>query len=176
MDSDNQIKYFTILKKSEKLLLNCIENIEDKIFQNYKSRPEDWTIAQIVRHIILTEKGIVSAMLTHHTNPNNEEVPSKINDTIKHLIATPIKKTRSPKSFIPQSSRKSKIESMNDFKIHRTQIVQDLNSKDLKWDHFGYKHFILGQLNNKDSITFIHLHCERHIHQIKNILSTIDLT
>lgn len=171
MTNQEKTTILTNLQNSESKLLKSFEHVSDEVF-NSKVTEADWSIANIVEHLIKVEKGVVASM--EKNKGNKELIPNKLNEQIQSLLTNPMaRKATSPEPFLPSGIFSNKMEAITAFKEHRSWLRNYVETSDRVWENFGFRHFLIGQLNGKDTIGFINGHCLRHIVQINHILNQI---
>jgi len=134
------------LAESQAAVLDVLENMDDSLFQYVPSEGQ-WSIAQIVEHIILVEKGILGK--------------------IKSLATT--RKAKSPESYIPKGVFTNTKEAITAFNEHRTDLETFLKTTTIPLQTIVFPHFILGAINGLSWMAFVAGHCLRHVTQMKAI-------
>lgn len=161
------------LTETRENLLKEITLLSDEEF-NRNFNPEKWSIAQVCHHLILVE--IVSIQVIEW-GLKNKQPSSKERKNID-LILDRTTKIRAPKMVEPdegpfeleamirllEKSREALISSLN--------LVEDVSSLTQK----AVNHPVFGELPLDQWVELIYLHEQRHIEQIKEIKSVINVS
>ena len=158
------------LEKSETDLLSFLENITD---EDFIKKPSDtvWSMAEIVDHIILTEKYVLRN-LQNLLHTDSIEVPSRHpNGKVEYLVLDRNRKVPAPAPLIPRNNYETKAVAIVAFQKVRSQSKEFIEAVRRPLVEIGFPHFTLGMLNGENWGTFIPAHCERHLKQMKEMLN-----
>ena len=157
------------LAESKAGVLDLLENMDDSLFQYVPSEGQ-WSIAQIVEHIILVEKGILGKINSLATTAPSEVTAVQIDhQQLIGLLAARDRKAKSPESYIPKGAFTNTKEAITAFNEHRTDLETFLNTTSISLQTIVFPHFILGAINGLSWIAFLAGHCLRHVAQMKEV-------
>ena len=152
-------------------LLQRIDLVTDEQL-NQKPEKNKWSIAQVVEHLYLTERGMSIAIkkaLETDDHPTTLKSLEKVKNRTFFTVAPPFVSPNEVlfnKDELKRLLRKSR-KSLFDNLIGIDEIT--LGNKSIT-------HPVLGQLNLKQAIEFILVHEMRHLEQIQEILTILQRT
>jgi len=157
------------LAESQAAVLDVLENMDDSLFQYVPSEGQ-WSIAQIVEHIILVEKGILGKIKSLATTAPSEVAAVQIDHhQLIGLLTDRGRKAKSPESYIPKGVFTNTKEAITAFNEHRTDLETFLKTTTIPLQTIVFPHFILGAINGLSWMAFVAGHCLRHVTQMKAI-------
>lgn len=178
--SANQVNAQT--DNGEEFLLDYFEETADNLKDNiqglngeqlaYKPSPEDWSVAQCVEHIILTEKMLFDMTKQLLEQPANPERKAEVTSTPQQVIEGVTnrgKKFNAPKALQPNGKYKDPKEAIKDFKEQREQILVYLKEVSLEDLHNHISDSPAGVADAYQSFLFIAGHTARHTLQIEEV-------
>lgn len=130
---------------------------------NDRLDPEKWTIAQVLIHLYLFERGVTKQLKT--AIDSDEEQPADLKPI--HLTTNRSKKIKAPAQLEPRDE----FTSMEDIQAKLSRSREALNSvlfgvREEELEKKSIPHRIYGQMNLKQWVEFVGLHEKRHIEQI----------
>lgn len=161
------------LQQNKAHLITTLENVTDEQFVQ-KLASDKWSLAEIVEHIMLVDNSVMGGIRAKGKNPP-ETVPVTFPKE-KLLRAATVRTTKvsAPKYAMPKGIFTTKNQALSTFRAHREKIEKFVQTTDLPMERIAFKHFIFGLINGIGWITFMAAHGERHILQMKELLSEMD--
>ena len=146
---------------------NAIQNISDEAFN--RSYNEKWSPAQIVMHVILSEKGVNSILIGPSQSATNHNYQL---DRMDRELTNFEKKVSAPKYLEPRIQHYDKEYLIQKFKSNRTTLEEILlNSPELENIFTSYSHLQFGLLTGYEWAFNVLLHANRHFKQLQDTLS-----
>lgn len=166
---ENKGKILASIRESQKVILNLLESVSDAFFE-HKISADDWSIAQIIEHLIKVESGVIANLQRLGLSESESDIPTSISHEmlIEKTLNRDIK-VQSPSQFIPNGLFKDKALAINAFLQHREQVEFFIKTTSIDMRNIGFPHPRIGMLNGENWLTFIAGHGLRHAHQIKLI-------
>jgi len=171
----------TILEKKSLVLKTLSDNQNDLLGMLaqvstdqflYQPTEESWSIAALVEHIILVEKGVLAGVKKAGTKPADEVITKGLEEEqFRQAMRIRNRKVEAPAQFVPKGIFTNKEAAIEAFNAHRANIADFVKTTDLPLTHIGFPHFVLGILNGFDWFVFMAGHCERHILQMEENMS-----
>jgi len=159
------------LADSQTALLHSLENVADSQLQLVPAENQ-WSLGQIVEHIILVEKGIVKRLQSLATKPPSDTVATQIDyKELIGLLTVRDRKATSPEPFIPKGIFATTKDAIMGFNAHRNEIDNFIRTTTVPLNTIVFPHFLLGPLNGKTWMAFLAGHCLRHVEQMKEVKS-----
>lgn len=159
----------TLVKENRIALLKSIEGIKAADFCS-KPTENDWSIADVLEHLVLIDKSILGGIL-HKGKNVRDTTPETTPDSKIFYVVPDLKrgKVTAPEHLKPTSEYQSNTAAMAAFNTSRDTIEMFISTTNLPLERIAFKHFSLGLLNGRNWMAFIVAHCQRHIIQIENI-------
>ena len=158
-----------VLQDNQDRLLSTLDAINGDLFL-HKSSEDEWSIAELIEHIILVENGVLKGIQKSGITPSEQEIQSALDHTqMKEKAQNRSRKVKAPDPFIPKNIFSDKQAAIEAFKAHRKSISEFINTTTLPLKQIGFPHFTFGMLNGMSWFLFMAEHCERHILQMKEI-------
>lgn len=154
-------------EKNTNLISLKLEVVDDSTFF-LKPYPNKWSIAEILEHLIISEKGACIAML------KSVEIPSRNwNDKLPQMRAffsSQEIKREAPAQAVPTQIRNNRIEICNQLFEIREKCKKILLDKPYLIAT-ALIHPVMGELSNAEWIYFMSWHGKHHLLQIENIIN-----
>lgn len=160
---------FSDLDNSEMAVKKVLEGATEALFLH---KPDDttWSMAELVEHIIIVEKGVLGTIQKIGAKASEEPIISKLDDkAIVKLLSNRKRKVEAPAHFVPKGIFTSKEIALQKFQAHRADIQDFITTTTLPLKNIGFPHPIVGMLNAENWFTFMAGHCQRHASQMAEI-------
>ncbi|MCL5246337.1 DinB family protein [Cellulophaga sp. 20_2_10] len=165
----------TEMTKTTKYLLQAIKGLSPEQL-NFKSSPESWSVAECVEHIAVSESnifGAVEAAVKTPADASKRDLVKITDDEVIGFMLDRTKKAKAPEAFKPSGKFGSHKETVKAFLKKRKQNIKYAKkTEDNLRNHYGEMPF--GVVDGVQLMVFISAHSERHILQIKEIMSHTD--
>lgn len=126
-----------------------------------------WTAAQVGEHLRKSYHGMLK-MLSGRTTPTDREPDEKVKEIRRDFGDFSIRMT-SPDFVVPGNKQYDREELLQSLSALKTEIVNAANHFDLSETCMEFAFPVYGHLTRLETINFIIVHTQRHIHQLKNI-------
>ncbi|MBB6239034.1 hypothetical protein HDC90_003681 [Pedobacter sp. AK013] len=133
-----------------------------------------WTAGQLVKHLVLSNSGfleVINGPVTETDKPADLMVKEIRKDFLNFGV-----KYNSPKEIYPEDRTYSQPELLKSLKQIRAGISEAARGLDLTKTCTAYELPGYGFLTRLETIYFVIYHTQRHVHQLKNIYSELDIT
>ena len=137
---------------------------------NTKIQPECWSPAQIAEHLLMSYDLI--QILKGKTKLTERPIDQKV-EQVKSIFLNFDIKMQSPEFIIPSNDTIDKDYLIRGLKNKRDKITEAANTLDLSVTCTDFSLPQIGEFTRFEWISFIIIHTERHIHQLKNTLKLI---
>lgn len=167
---------------SKAFLLDYYEETADALKDNiqglsaeqmhYKPAKDEWSVAQCVEHIILTEEMLFNMAKELMKKPANPERKAEIKTTAKQLITgitDRSQKAQAPEVLQPSGKYDRPETAIEDFKAQRAKILAFLETVSAKELHKHIGDTPVGAADAYQSFLFIAGHTARHTLQIEEV-------
>lgn len=169
MTATRKKELFSELADSELAVKKVVEVATEALFQQ-KSDDTNWSMAELVEHIMLVEKGVLGTIQKIGAKSPSEAVVTPLDDaTIIRLTGNRGTKVDAPKHFIPKGIFTTKEMALQAFRAHRATIEDFISTTTLPLGNIGFPHFLMGILNAENWFVFMAGHCKRHAEQMAEI-------
>ncbi|MEX2478077.1 MAG: DinB family protein [Gracilimonas sp.] len=160
------------LLENTEVLLNSVRQLSDSKL-NYKLDEQNWSVAEIVEHLYRSEYGI-PRLFNGETQKEIDRAPDAYVDEMRKKFLESDKKMKASGVILPTEGKKSKETLISKFQENR-EIIADLIDKFAPNELcLSFKHPIFGYLTRLEWIHFNIIHIERHLGQIKRVISQLD--
>lgn len=159
-----------------------IEKTTDELIQLISSTNEDqfneipfegsWSVAQVGDHL-LKSYGLVEA-LSNGTLRKTERLPGTEIEQVKKIFLDFNAKYKSAEGLLPTNERVEKEKLLSALQKRIGEIKEVIQTKDLTETCVGLPFKGIGELTRIEWLYVILYHTQRHIHQMKNILRTLE--
>ncbi|SDY76499.1 DinB family protein [Thermoactinomyces sp. DSM 45892] len=149
-----------------------LEELQPLSNEQYNMKPDSsrWSIAQVLDHLILTERYIVSMI----SKVAKENELSHTPDKPIHFVADRSRKVEAPDRLSPKADYYAKEELVQKLEQTRKRTQSFIaEHKEEELIKRSMPHPALGDLNLKQYIEFIGYHEERHLTQIRELKEII---
>lgn len=162
--------YINRLDESTNSTLNLVRSISAQ--QLAYQVPGKWNILQTLEHICMTEK-LVHGLLKRPSQIAAETTELVGDDKLKRLLVDlRARKLEAPGMLLP----KGQLTSISGFEFvfvsTRKLLKENLLSGDIVIDNRVHKHPVIGEMTISDWLNFTLQHTQRHLEQLKDILSS----
>jgi len=169
MTDTRRKEIFSDLENSEEAVKEVVERASEALFLK-KPDENSWSMAELVEHIIMVEKGVLGTIQKMGTKVAEEVITSKLDDkTIVKLISNRERKVKAPDHFVPKGIFTNKEMAIQGLRKHRAEIEVFITTTKLPLKNIGFPHFAVGMLNGENWFTFMAGHCKRHADQMAEI-------
>lgn len=170
MDTTERTYLSNLLKESEAKLIAALEEVNDEKFVAKPSETQ-WSLAELVEHIMLTDKSLLSGIQVQAAKELKPTIPKTTPDEVVAKGAlNRTQKWKAPSFLEPKGIFQTKEEALTAFRNNRAIIEGFVETTDLPLEQIAFKHFAFGLLNGKNWIAFMAAHCNRHVEQIKEMV------
>lgn len=170
MNSEEKKAHLDKLSASQDKLLATLTSLTEEQFI-YKPATDSWSIAELVEHIILSEKGILRAINKFGATPAKEAVAPTIDiEKLKAAVDNRGKKYQSPEYFIPKGIFTHTAAAMEAFNTHRASMYDFITTTEISLKLIGFPHFVFGMIDGANWLLFMSGHCERHVKQMEEVV------
>ena len=161
----------TQLEASRQKLLATIEGLSEAQL-NFKPAPDKWSIAEVIEHIGLAEKGIgqiVQQTLKAPADSAKRKEITVTDEQVRQRLTNRSGKAQSPEIIKPTRRFKDIKLAIGFFTNARNKNIEFIQStqEDLR-DRF-WQHPATGVIDLYQAILLISAHCERHTAQIEEV-------
>lgn len=160
------------LKDSQTELLKTVKGLSETQL-NFKASPEQWSIAECVEHIAISETnifGIVEMTLQADADPARRAEVKMTDEAVTALITNREQKVKTRKEFEPTNSFGSYDDTLGAFKEKRKSNLKYVKSTDDDLRN-RYFEFPFGLVDSYQVIIFMSGHTVRHTDQIKEVMA-----
>lgn len=159
------------LAASESQLLHLLATIHDDQW-TFREQAERWSLAENLEHLVLFE-GFIRRMVTKilSEDPSSKR-PSPVDDV--HVIAlreVGNAKITAREIVRPRGTLGSPSEMLQSFQSERAQTIDVVSNTDGDLRAHFFAHLVLGELDAYQWLLVIAQHTERHIAQMKTVMS-----
>jgi hypothetical protein len=130
-----------------------------------------WTAGQLAQHIILSAGGFVQ--LLNGPVKDTERDPEQNTANLKAAFLNFNIKMRSPDFVVPPDKAYQKQELINTLRDIKTGFIKAIGTLDTTKTCLEFELPTVGYLTRSEAITFVIVHTQRHIHQLKNIYNKL---
>ncbi len=170
----------TLTSKTE--VTNAFKNITDELLELLNSKEEtqlnlkpfegSWSATQVGEHLYKSYAFV--EILNGHTKPTNR-IPDEKVELGKALFENFEAKYKSPEPIVPSATLIKKNELINNLKQRISQIMEVITTKDLLLICKDFAIPEYGEFTGLEWVWFNIYHTRRHVRQIKNIFSNLNL-
>lgn len=166
----NTEKLFVCLDETSNKLEKLIYPLNAETF-NAVPFTNSWTAAQVIVHVIKSNLTIAKALNMEGKIIDRD--PAERVEELKDLFLDFTVKFESPEFILPADTWYIKEEVVRDF-IHSMQQLEE-ESKPVNLAE-AISHPAFGEITKLELLYFVLFHTQRHIHQVKNILTCLVYT
>ena len=135
-------------------------------------RPEGkWSVLEQLEHIVLTDKIVGLLLMRPHSSIAETETVIGQARLEKIIVTLRGRKVAAPDLLQPTGSIQNAEQFITEFTAQRTAFKAAVNDGKIVLDSRTFKHPYLGEMTVVDWYHFIPLHAQRHMEQIKEILT-----
>lgn len=161
-------EYIDFLEKNESSVFHLLENIDSKDAE--KKNGDSWSVLNILEHVLLTERLVLSILLKSSNSTSNQEEIFGREKLTRLIVSLRNRKIKAPELLEPKGNIKSIEQFSQKFFEQRSKFKTDLLEGKITISNAIFIHPFLGEMTIIDWLNFIPLHCERHLEQIKDNL------
>lgn len=164
----NTTEFFKTYNNVTTELLQLLSSTEEKKINTVPFK-DSWTAAQVAEHIKKSNRSITQAM--NLEGKATERNPEERTPELKKMFLNFEIKFKSPDFILPTESNYEKDKLITDLKKsieHLEKVSNEVNLSE------SIKHPAFGEVTKLELLYFVLYHTQRHLHQIKNILSEIE--
>lgn len=156
------------LHSSRKQVIDATEGLSEAQWK-FKSADDRWSVAEVVEHLILAEKGIFEYAKKTAESPANAPTGEKATDEgILKNIAARTTKVKAPETFVPKGQFGVGAPEVAKFKEARDQTLEWARTTNIDLrNHFAKSP--MGETDGVQWIFYIAAHTERHVGQINEV-------
>lgn len=130
-----------------------------------------WTAGQLAKHVIISNSGF--AKMLNGPAGNRHGKPDEMVGRIKADFLNFNTKMKSPEFVVPKKINYYKEDLLSSLAALNNQLNQSVQSLDLSKTCLAFELPVYGALTRLEAICFVIYHTQRHIHQLKNIISRL---
>lgn len=146
----------------------------DAQFVNIVPFEGSWTAGQLAQHMILSNGGFAEMM--SGPSQDTQRKPDEKVEMIRSTFLDFSRKLKSPDFIQPPNIHYQKDDLLKKLAVIQKNLDQAMDSSDLNKTCTLFELPVLGALTRLEAAHFIVCHTQRHIHQLKNILSQLRST
>lgn len=161
---------FKAIDSNTQLLLDTVRGLSEEQLQR---RPAGkWSVLEQLEHIVLTDR-VVDLLLMREPNSMAETDTIIGQERLEKIIVTlRARKVAAPDLLLPKGHIKTISAFEEQFTKQREAFKTKVENGQIILNRQSYKHPYLGEMTVIDWYHFIPLHAQRHLEQIKDILSS----
>ena len=164
----NTKKLFESLDETTSQLQQMISSLNENEI-NIIPFENSWTSAQLVTHVTKSNKAIVQAL--HMEGKKTERNPGERAQELKTTFLNFTTKFQSPEFIVPTEKTYQKETLITDLKKSNKQLEEMRDKVNLS-EIISLPAF--GEITKLELLYFVLYHTQRHIHQLKNILKSLE--
>ena len=169
MEVAEKKKYLAPLQSSQTAIVAILEEVNEDLF-TYKSTPENWSIAEVIEHLILIENTVIGTLKQlGSTKPQATLDQPLATEKVLELSASRTLKSKAPDAFVPKGIYQQKTVAVNAFKQSRERVAHFINTTPLNLETIVFPHPRIGVLTGYNWLTFLAGHSLKHLAQIEEI-------
>lgn len=151
------------LTEVRKHLLGTVETLDHEMIHQ-SSRKTEWSIAQVLEHLYLTDLFFAKAVSRAAARERKEE---KVKEKPVHLTSDRTQKVASPDLAQPTQTHTSLSTLVSNLERSREKFLQVIESVDeIDLDYKSMQHPIFGEVSLRQSMELLARHEARHLEQI----------
>lgn len=159
------------IEKTTNELIELISSTNAELFNGIPFEGS-WTVAQVGEHL-LKSYGLIEA-LENGPVKQTERLPGKEIDHVRKIFLDFNAKYKSAETLLPTNGPIEREKLLNGLQKRILQIKEVIQTKDLAETCIGIPFKGIGELTRMEWLHVILFHTQRHIHQIKNILTSLE--
>lgn len=164
------LNYYT---ESQQLLLENVQGLSEAQM-NYKPSEEEWSINEILEHVILTEKALFNSsqeLLLLAANPERKEEIKMSDQDFLDGMTNRNSKFKTTPELEPSGVYNNSEDALREFRAQRDEITRFIsNSSQELRDYISDSPF--GPMDSYQTFLFIAGHTNRHVQQIEEVKTT----
>lgn len=161
----NTRELFASLDEASSDLLKLVHPLDNESF-NAVPFKDSWTPAQLVVHV--TKSNLHIARSLSLKGKIIERDPAERAPELEEIFLDFTTKLKSPEFILPPDTWRHKEEVVRDFMQSIEQLKEKRNHINLSE---AISHHTFGEITKLELLYFVLYHTERHLHQLKNILT-----
>ena len=160
---------FEAIDRNSKQLVDLVNTLTP---EQLLLRPEGkWSVLEQLEHIVLTDKIVGLLLMRPHSSIAETETVMGQARLEKIIVTLRARKVAAPDLLQPTGNIQTAEQFNTQFTEQRTAFKAAVNDGTIVLDSRTFKHPYLGEMTVIDWYHFIPLHAQRHLEQIKDILS-----
>lgn len=152
-------------------LIQMLKGLPPDVFNRHPDK-KSWSVADVVDHLLKLEGGINGLLLGPTTKAERDPEGKVLK--IEEVFLDFDKKLSAGGPVKPSGVEKQKDRLIAQISESRENLAKIVGEKDLKLIYTGFRHPIFGLLSGIEWVYFAIYHSQRHLHQIKKILATVN--
>lgn len=152
-------------------LIQMLKGLSPDVFNQHPDK-KSWSVADVIEHLLKLEGGI-NGLLLGPTTTGERDPEGKVL-RIEEVLFDFDKKLSAGELVKPSAGEKQKDSLIAQMAESRKKLAKIAGEKDLKLIYTGFRHPIFGLLSGIEWVYFAIYHSQRHLHQIKKILVTVN--
>ncbi len=171
--TDAERKYaIDYLKETKENLLATVKGLSTAQL-NFKASPENWSVAECVEHIAITESslfGMMQGTLKEPANPAKRGEVKMTDEQVKGMVSSREHKVKTQESMVPTNKFGSVEGSLKEFTTKRDAAIDYVKTtKDDLRNHYAVMPF--ATFDSYQVILFLSAHSARHTAQAKEVIA-----
>jgi len=163
----------TLINKNTQEIVDFVKAIDtDKVQASPPSGK--WSIIQICDHLVSVDFGVYSMMTSEGKTADADR--KSLLPTLEAIVIDRTKKAVAP----PQLAPKGKTDTVEKFATKypnvRGKMINSIESKDLSKVCDVFPHFVFGHMTYEEWLRFTMLHADRHVLQMKEVLTELQVS
>ncbi len=173
LSAEERSKLCARLSSSHDALVNLLEPLS---ISQWRWQPSQrWSVSLCAEHLLIVERLILRSL---YQNPElSAERGAALTGKerlIFRAVPVPSVKVNAPAEMHPKGTFESPHQFLADFESVRQESIKFVNSSQMPFHHYVFKHFTLGDLTGYQWLWLLPTHCERHTNQICAIMQFED--
>lgn len=159
------------LQETTAAMLEILAGVSEENFKR-KPGPDQWSVAEVVEHVINVETGVVGRLKKMGENKAYSQfVEAPSTDKVIAESANRAEKVPSPAPLIPKGTLLTKKAAIEAFQKNRKEVLDFAEHNTLPLKEIVFPHPRLGMFNGENWLAFMAGHSKRHIEQINLLIN-----
>jgi hypothetical protein len=164
-----------ILRKLTTAQQRLLQSADTVPAQHWKTRPHDdrWSAAELVAHLILVERGVVSAAdRISQKMPRRFSFFKRLHLPIR-LVEARVLRQKAPASVSPEmvDEKETMLAGLREMRERTLAFLEETRGRDL--GQYRWRHPFLGSFDMYEWFEFVAAHQARHVKQMREIVTEL---
>jgi len=167
IDKDTELELNASLKEFQELFSSLNEK-----YLNTVPVEGGWTAGQLARHVIKANSGFLKQLNgpVKETKRKHDEMAENIKISFLDFNA----KMKSPDFVVPEIIDYEKEDLLHSLEEINSGLIQSVKSLDMTETCMAFELPVLGNVTRFEAVYFVTYHTQRHTHQLRNIIKSLD--